>query len=408
MVHFHCCCFISKSASKGMLKNERQVHSFASSMALGYWTREHMFTKVLPKVGMMIAGHCEKNVEQFTSSTHLNMILCTLVTFFQRAMDDYMGLHIVRILLALFGTVQVFMAIEGSRYGYSWYNVVAWAAFWGALCNVLTVAIVSSLLWLPLFVLTSYRFATRSKNALSSQESDRPFDDSTVPVMVNPARVYAIFVTYLAVYGVPTVLMTTSWVFSFDTKASMAINAFWQLCPLLIQPMYVVLTWLFDRFLYDQRVVGRSGLPVEENRTRQRVRMVKSKSAVERVYLLLGVINLVVYYSAYLQINWDGVHLKDALLMLVTAQPPSSGMRPPHKLQFFCAHFMLVDLLVTSVSFTLWAAYQQGLWIGLLVLAGTIVLGPGTSFAIYACYREYNLQDTQLLVDRAKSDKKAL
>ncbi|KAI8063283.1 hypothetical protein BC940DRAFT_307539 [Gongronella butleri] len=373
----------------------------ASSVAVGYYARIHLFHEILPKVGLMIAAYCQRYADKLVSHEAGNTVLCSLITFFQRAIEDYLGVHVLRILLGLLATIQALVAIEGSRHAYSWYNPVAWFAFWMLLANVMTIAVVGSVAYLPILVLVSATMVARTKQPLSRDERDRPFDDSTVPVMVTPARVYAIFWSILLAYGVPTVLMTTTILTKKTSPLATKINAFWQLSPALVQPLYIVLTWVIRPWMHDARVEGKPGLPNDENRKRQRVRMVQSKSAVERVYLLLGIINLIVYYTSYLQVVWDGIHLKDSLIMLFSAELPSASLTPTQIAQYFCSHFLFMDLLMTTLAFTMWACYQHGALVGLLVLIGDIVLGPGCALSLYLCYREYFLQDTQLLVERA-------
>ncbi|SAM04898.1 hypothetical protein [Absidia glauca] len=407
---------------------------FAGSTAtFGYIARQHMLQQ-LEGVGPHLYATCQAQPLIFTHNGPVDRILCILVIFFQRAMDDYMGLQVTRVLLGLFGTVQAIMAVEGSRNGYAWYHVVSWFMFWGMLANMFTIAVVTSLVWVPLYVLTSRFFVSRT----ISRDSDG-MDDSAVPVMISPARSGAILLSLLLAFGVPSLLMTTSSVIERGSWLSLQVIALWQFCPILIQLTYTVLTWALTPLLRDDRVMPvAAGIrdtatvstvettststssstttritketdsvivtdPMDDvNQQRQRVRMAQSKAGVEQLYLIMAVINALIYYGTFLQTQLDGVHLRESLILLATNTIPVAGLRAIEVAQFKSAYFLFLDLAVLTTTFSFWALYEDGLIVFVILLAGILSIGPGSAIAVYALYRENRIQDPNLLKLRAK------
>ncbi|CAO3594252.1 unnamed protein product [Absidia cylindrospora] len=417
-----------------------QTALFASSIAvIGYFAR-NLIHENLTIVGPHLKSTCQVDPLTFTNYAPVDRMLCILVIFFQRALDDYMGLTVTRVLLGLFGTVQAIMAIEGSRNGYSRYHIMAWFMFWGMLANGITIAIVSSLFWMPLFVLTSRSFDYNTKNS-----NDSPLNDDCVPTMVAPARSSAILISLVLAFGIPSVLMTSSLVAEPDSWLSLQIIAGWQFCPIFIQILYTALTWILTPLLNDDRVMPLTGDALttnaamvtssktttstatsiststmsrttmmttnesdatdqleEENRQRQRVRMAQSKAGVEQLYLIMAVINALIYYGSFIQTQMDGVHLKDSLILLATKTIPAAGLNAIEINQFFCAHILFLDLVVLTITFGLWSLYEDGIMAFVIVAAGTIIIGPGAMLAAYAMYRENRIQNPENLKLRGK------
>ncbi|KAI8085003.1 uncharacterized protein BX664DRAFT_338309 [Halteromyces radiatus] len=411
-----------------------------SSATFGYFAIP-MIQSGLDMVDPNVQTTCQFSPVTFTHVDAVDRFLCIVVAFFQRAMDDYIGLKVTHVLLGLFGTVQAIMAVEGSRNGYSKYHIMTWFMFWGMLANVLTIALVSSLLWMPLFVLTSRSFVSRTKQPTNADSS---IDDNSVPVMVSPARSTAILVSLLAGYGLPSLLMTTELVADFDSSLALQFITVWQFAPILVQLLYTGLTWIFTPLLKDDRVMPlieedttttttltqttltettevsssssttttkRVDVIMTEddenndgdvNQQRQRIRMAQSKASVEQLYLILAVTNLLIYYGSLALIKMDGVHLKDSLIMVLTKTLPSANLTPVEVAQFFSGHVLLLDLLVVTTVFSMWSLYEDGVLVFLCVLLGLIVIGPGSSLSIYCLYREQRIQKPENLKLRIK------
>ncbi|CAO3622399.1 unnamed protein product [Cunninghamella echinulata] len=382
-----------------------------SSVLFGLIARQWIVSGIVAS-GLHLYKTCHQSPIVFTHYAPLDEFLCILKVFFRRAMDDYMGLHITRVILGLFGTVQVIMALEGSRYGYSkWYHITSWLMFWGMAANVFTIAVISSVCWVPLLVLSSYSFLSQTKQP----SKNNPQHDQTVPVMIQPSRVYAIFYSILITYGLPSLFMTTSIIAPPSTWLSDQIIVFWQFAPVFYHLLYLFLTMIFNKssflkpYFYDQRVQPLHDKTEKEdedingpNQVRQRVRMAQSKAAVEKVYLLLASINLFIYYGSFFKAQSDGVYIKDSLILLFLKQIPVMGLNETQITQFLSAHVLLLDLLVTTITFSVWALYEDGLYAFLFVSLGNIVLGPGTSVALYAAYRELRIQNPENLKLRIK------
>ncbi|KAI8334664.1 hypothetical protein BC941DRAFT_431821 [Chlamydoabsidia padenii] len=369
---------------------------------------------------------CQLEPLTFTHYGPVDRFLCILVVFFRRAMDDYMGLQVTRVLLGLFGTVQAIMAVEGSRNGYSWYHVMSWFMLWGMLANLITIAMVSCLLWMPIFVLTSRSFVSRIRVGL---------DDASVPVMISPARSAAILISLLLAFGVPSVYMTFTSLVERGSWLSLQIIALWQFCPILIQATYTTLTWILTPLLKDDRVMPLPSIQetaiissstststttttssattrvtrqvdiiadqqVEDddvNQQRQRVRMAQCKAGVEQLYLFMMIINALIYYGTFMKIQMDGVYLKDSLILLATKTIPAPGLGDIEIAQFSCAHFLFLDLVVLTLSFSFWALYEDGFLVFIILVGGIVLIGPGSAIAAYAIYRENSIQDPNRL-----------
>ncbi|CAO3646756.1 unnamed protein product [Cunninghamella blakesleeana] len=390
------------------------------SIILGYIARQAI-NSVLQEVGPHLVETCQSSPIVFTNNVQLDGFLCVLKVFFRRAMDDHMGKQITRIILGLFGTVQVIMATEGSRYGYNkWYNIVSWFMFWGMAANVFTIAVISTLCWVPLLVITSFSFITKTRQGKSDPQNDR-----SIPVMCSLQRVSAIFFSVLFTYGLLSLFMTTSILTEPSTWLSDQIIVLWQFAPILFHLLYILLTLLFSHipFFYnyfnDSRVQPVLLSQIDHNnndsqydddnvnsvnQVRQRVRMVQSKSAIEKNYILLAGINLFIYYGCYFESQTEGLYIKDSLIMLFFKAIPAMGLNEIQITQFLCSHFLLVDLLVTTLIYTVWAFYEDGFVAFLFVLLGNLVFGPGASIAIYAAYREYRIQDPENLKLRVKKE----
>jgi hypothetical protein len=235
--------------------------------------------------------------------------------------------------------------------------------------------------------------------------------------------------------------MTTSSVIERGSWLSLQVIALWQFCPILIQLTYTVLTWVLTPLLRDDRVMpvaagirdtatvstvettatstssssstttritkeSDSVIVTDQmddvNQQRQRVRMAQSKAGVEQLYLIMAVINALIYYGTFLQTQLDGVHLRESLLLLATNTIPVAGLRDIQVAQFRSAYFLFLDLAVLTTTFSFWALYEDGLIVFVILLAGILSIGPGSAIAVYALYRENRIQDPNLLKLRAK------
>lgn len=401
-----------------MKKETIQCTLFVSfSIILGLIAKQAI-DSVLKDLEPHLVKTCQSSPIVFTHYASLDDFLCVLKVFFRRAMDDYMGKQITRIILGLFGTVQVIMATEGSRNGYNkWYNVVSWFMFWGMAANIFTIALISTLCWVPLLVITSSSFLSKTR-----QGKNDPKHDNHVPVMCSLQRVSAIFISVILSYGLLSLFMATSILVKPSTWLSDQIIILWQFAPLICHLLYILLTALFNHipFIYnyfnDPRVqpislqTNNNDSKYDDdnvdsvNQVRQRVRMIQSKSAIEKNYILLAGINLFIYYGCYFEAQTEGLYIKDSLIMLLFKAIPAMGLSEIQITQFLTSHFLLVDLLVTTIIYTVWALYEDGFVVFLLVLLGNLVFGPGASIAIYAAYREYRIQDPENLKLRVKKE----
>ncbi|KAG2206711.1 hypothetical protein INT47_003653 [Mucor saturninus] len=316
-----------------------------------------------PKVLDMCFHHPDQIRANFTNvSTTLDSLVCFYVKYHQQALHDIIGAPLKRINMMTFATVYVLMALEGSRKGFKSSTLLISFPVLGLLANLIGMPIVFLIIWVPLY--------------FHYWESPKKMDLSiTMP------QVYGILLGILLGYVLPSALISSPYIAN-NSMLEGDLLCIWQVLPILIVPLFGHIERLFAK-------MGSSVDGVEQADLKKRLTDVQGKDACERTYLLLGVLNMLVWYGSYLMVAHQGIHLKDSLLLLLNApgQLPA-GLNFTELGQLLGARTILVECIAFIVSFVLWATFQSGLLVGLLVAVATPLMGPGAALAFYSYYRE--------------------
>ncbi|RCH85666.1 hypothetical protein CU097_005623 [Rhizopus azygosporus] len=315
-------------------------------------------------------------------SSMLDRQLCVFVNIYQHAMHDILGAPIFRLLLAAFGTALAIMAIEGSRKG-SKKTLLALFPIYGLLANLISISVMFPLIWVPLYVF--YKKRAPAKEEYWSITID---------------RVYGLFTAMYVGYGLPTVALTTPRLTQPDTKWEQDLLSIWQLAPILLVPLIPV----FVRFFKQPSPIDR----VSDPAMRYRLKIAEGKDALEKSYLLLGIVNMIIYFGMYLLVALQGIRIWDSLVLLYNAPdnlPASVSFGDLG--QILTTRVFMVDFAALSLSFVLWAILDGGLKAGLLVAFVMPFIGPSAAISFYAYYRENVIQDlTSTQVNQDASDRK--
>ncbi|KAI8142837.1 hypothetical protein BJV82DRAFT_713938 [Fennellomyces sp. T-0311] len=307
-----------------------------------------------------------------TGLTTFDSSLCTIVLIFSHAMGDTLGYNFAWMLLGYWGLLMAVFAIEGSR---TRSNVfLAMFSFWGLISNFLGMSNVMFLFWIPAFYYCFNSTATKDVR------------NFTVPT----ARVNAILLAILAGYAAPTAAMLL-----MDQTSSlfMIVIIVWQFGPLWVGPLYEVLT----------SVLGCCDDPEDTRMTdeaREKIKIADSRNAVERLYMVLGLCNTAIYYSMYIRLKMYDILSVETFVDLFTLRGAELTVTTLEMARFVGTHVFAMDLVICYIACGVWALFEDGLKGALIMLAATVVLGPGGGFAMYVVYRENRVQDTTRLAKK--------
>lgn len=300
-------------------------------------------------------------------SSLLDRQLCVFVNFFQNCLHDVLGAPVLTLLLASFGVMIAIMTIEGSRKGFK-RSLLALFPVYGLLSNVIGVSVVFPLIWVPLTVF--YRRHTLFK---------KDHWNITLPV------VYGIFTAIYVGYGLPTAILLSPLV-KPDTKLEQDMLAAWQFAPLLIVPLIPI----FIKFFQQPSPIDR----VSDETVRNRLYVVEGKDALEKSYLLLGIVNMLIYYGMYLIVAHQGIRIWDSLVLLYHAPDNLPGSVSFGDLgQILATRTIVVDYVVLSIGFVIWALFDGGIRPAATVALIMPVVGPAAAISFYAYHRESSVQN---------------
>ncbi|ORY96787.1 hypothetical protein BCR43DRAFT_492271 [Syncephalastrum racemosum] len=299
------------------------------------------------------------NAHVLTGFGPLDRFLCFYIYIFDCGFRDPIGSNVLVGLLAMFGVSLTVMAVEGSRRGAN--RLLTYLPFWGLLANFLGISIVLPLLWIPTFYY---------------QENTRPH--------VNPSRANAILLSILIGYVLPTVAMAAD---VLPREQQHILIAVWQFAPLWITP----LCKFASSMLACTDTVDEPSFTEE---ARRKIRQADSKSAVERLYLFLGVINILVHYYLYVRMQVQGLGFMDTLLTLWDKLDASSQTFPPLDAlcELFSTEVFFVDFVGTWLALISWVFFEDGIIATLFVIVGSVIVSPAGAIAFYAAYRENRVQ----------------
>ncbi|EFI28115.1 hypothetical protein CC1G_14142 [Coprinopsis cinerea okayama7 len=280
---------------------------------------------------------------RYTGILHIDQLLCTLVSFFQPALDPS-PLPVLKYFLGTHGPLVLIPLVESKRRG-SRFPVRAAMVMWG-LYQLITIGVGSPWYWLG-FILHS------------NHNTSKSFDMQALPRSKAKA-VVASFIT-------GSVLPFAAMMFSHDPWATAA----WQVFPLLTWISDVVFSRVFST--PEGAVVRRSGTGI-----------------IGRVYGIVFVVSAVTHvkYAQSLRL-WE----------------LSSQVSPTTSIRDGVDMFLKWDLLFGYGTFMLgscWFATTRKELALVIVwnIMGTIVVGPGAVLAATSIWRECRVDG--LNVDQAK------
>lgn len=315
-----------------------------------------------PEVIDMCFNHHDKIRATFTNvSTTLDGLICFYVKYNQQALHDIIGAPLKRIAMMTFATIYALMAFEGSRKGFKNSTLLISFPVLGLLSNIIGMSLVFPMIWIPLYL----HYWESPKKDLS----------------ISLSQVYGILVGILLGYGVPSALISSPYIAN-DSMWEGDLLCIWQVLPLLIVPLFGHIDKIFQK-------MGTPADAVEQTDLKKRLEDVQGKDALERSYLFLGILNMILWYGSYLMIAHQGIHLKDSILLLLNAPGKlPAGLNFAELGQVLGTRTVLVECISLAISFILWATFNSGILTGLLFAVATPIIGPGATLSFYSYYRE--------------------
>lgn len=297
-------------------------------------------------------------------SPTLDRVLCFYVHFNQQPLHDIVGLPLMRLLMAALGTCYAIMAFEGSRKGFKTSTLMVAFPLLGVLASMIGISLMFPAVWIPL-CFYSYK-----------QKEPKGEDLS-----LSMPEAYGILLGIVVGFGVPSAIIASPLITN-DSRLEQDLLCFWQVLPVLIVPLFGVF----------EKAIRKLGSPVDQVKqpvVRERLHLVEGKDALERCYLFLGALNMVIYYGSYVFTVHQGIHIWDSFLFLLNA-PGSlpAGISFLDLGKIICSRMILVDYISLSFAFVLWATLNSGMVAGLLVFIATPIIGPAAAISFYSYYRE--------------------
>ncbi|GAA5805794.1 hypothetical protein HPULCUR_011320 [Helicostylum pulchrum] len=297
-------------------------------------------------------------------SPTLDRILCFYVHFNQQPLHDIVGLPLMRLLMAALGTCYAVMAFEGSRKGFKTTTLMAAFPLLGVLASMIGISLMFPAVWIPLYF-------------YSHKQKEPKGEDLSLSM----PEAYGILLGIVVGYGVPSAIIASPLITN-DSRLEQDLVCFWQVLPVIIVPLFGVFENVFKK-------IGSPVDQVTQPAVRERLHLVEGKDALERCFLFLGVLNIVIYYGSYVFTVHQGIHIWDSFLLLLNA-PGSlpAGLTFVDLGKILCSRMILVDYISLSISFVLWATFNSGVIAGLLVFIATPIIGPAAAISFYSYYRE--------------------
>ncbi|KAI9253901.1 hypothetical protein BDA99DRAFT_519299 [Phascolomyces articulosus] len=309
------------------------------------------------------------NVKQLTGINGFDTFLCIIVTIFNHAFRDPLGYDITWLLLGFFGLILTMFALEGSRTRSN--RFLAWFSFWGMISNFGGMSNILLLLWIPAMFYC--------------------FDDSVIKdvrnVYISPQRANGILLAILLGYASPTAAMLLLDTLEMQKLGAMA----WQFAPILVGILIVVFTPLM-RCLEDPEDIRMTA------EARAKLKVSDSRNAVQRVYMLIGMVNVIIYYGLYIRLKMEGMLSVETFINLLNVyNGQMTGVSVEQLGRIVATHIFAADLVICYLGCVIWALLDRGIKGALIMLLSSIVLGPAGGVALYCVYREEGLQDTTRL-----------
>ncbi|KAG0163480.1 hypothetical protein DFQ28_011622 [Apophysomyces sp. BC1034] len=306
----------------------------------------------------------------YTSLPVLDAILTGQVTATQLIHRHPFGNVLASLMYGMTGTFFAIIATEGSRRHLQG-TPLAWTWLWAILANFMGLSNILLILWIPLYF---YHY---------------PRSNDVHLWTVSTGRARAILASLVIGY-IPLVVYQ-SWIAEPNSTMEENVILMWTLFPFAWVFLYVSSTPLFEP--------RNTSTAIAKNI----IEIVQSKVAVETMYMFLGVLNLLMYFGLYLDTQWNGILIKDSVVSLVMAQSHGGvGLSPLQLGQVLLSQFRLLDVVLATIGCSIWVLLQDGLFCAVVIALGSILVGPGSSVAFYAAYRENRIQDVNKLAKKGQ------
>lgn len=345
--------------------------SIAAGIPLGATAIHHF--RSLPWFDYVLKSYPDFKYSIDTGVGAIDRPLSLVTNIFGHAMNNSLGYNLSWLLLGVFGVVLSIMAIEGSRQNAS--RLLACFPLWGLACNFLGMT-VQPLFWLPVF------YASFDKVASNNVEAH----------FIRNARSNAILVIMIAVYVIPTVFM----LFATEPESAMqrTIIVIWQFLPLLMGPLLSLATSSL-KCLDEPEDLRMTEV------AREKIRVADSRNAVERLYMILGILNTLVYYGIYIRLKMDNMFTWETLVDLATLYSGKlTALSIEQMGQVIANHAFFVEIVIAYITCLFWALLESGVKGMLIMLIPSFIIGPGAGICLYAVYREGHIQDIEKVVKK--------
>ena len=323
----------------------------------------------LPDVNDLVRT-CELyDLKQLTGIDGFDTHLCIITTIFNHAFRDPLGYDITWLLLGFFGIILTVFALEGSRARSN--RFLSWFSFWGMTSNFVGMSNILLLLWIPAIFYC--------------------FDNTVIKdvrnVHISPGRANSILLSILVGYAAPTAAMLLVETLEMQKLGAML----WQFAPIWTGALILLLDPLM-RYLEDEEDMRMTA------EARAKLKVADSRNAVQRVYMLIGMVNALIYYGLYIRLKMQGMLTVETFINLLNVyNGQMTGVTMEQLGRIVATHIFTADLLICYFACAVWAFFDHGIKGILIMLIGSIFLGPGGGLALYCVYREEHLQDTARL-----------
>ncbi|KAI8377372.1 hypothetical protein BD560DRAFT_55147 [Blakeslea trispora] len=302
----------------------------------------------------------------------LDRTICFYNNFNQSALHDVLGAPLSRLMIGAFGTAYALMAFEGARNGFKHTLLMAYPIF-GLLANLFGIYAIFNLVWIPL----SIHYHQKAKQQQAS------IRNSTWIISLPEA--YGILLAIVLGYFAPGAILASPLV-PENSVLEQELLAIWLVLPIIVAPA----------ISFCQNLFKKLGSPVDavtDVALRNRLYAAEGKDALERSYLFLGILNMILYFGTYLTVAHQGIRIWDSVLLLLDAPKSLPAGIPFEDLgNLLATRTVLIDLIVLAIGFIFWATLQHGLIVGFIVALLTPIIGPAAAIAFYGYYRENTLE----------------
>ncbi|KAI9024306.1 hypothetical protein CLU79DRAFT_746544 [Phycomyces nitens] len=310
----------------------------------------------------------------YTGFKHLDMAATLYVSLFKFSFRIPIGRAIDQVMLSFCGVILAVMNIEGSRRQIS-STPLGWSMVWAMIGNMCGVSAIFPV-YIPIYLYFS----------------PVPNGKNVKAFTVAPNRANAILFTTFFGYFIPTAYMIAG--VEPESHLEETFIALWQIGPIFTIPLGKLVERGLD-------IINPYTPASNDKDVAERLAIVDSKNAVERLYLFLGVLCIMVYYGTYIHLSWSGVNLWDALVELIAAPVTlPTGLTYFQVGGFLASYTFFMDLFSTLLGCVLWAAMDDGFKGVAILLITSPIVGPSAATCIYAAYRENRLLDTRNMVKK--------